>query len=69
MKNLILFAAVLTSAACVGPRGGREIRRPVGCDERLAIPEKRAACRACVERPRPHVYLPDRPEGDRCVPL
>ena len=60
------MAAVMTSAACVGP--GRVIRRPIGCDERLAMPEKRAECRACVERPRPHVYLPDRLEGDRCVP-
>jgi hypothetical protein len=66
MKKLILLAAVLSSMACAG--GGREIRRVAGCDERLAMPEKRQACRECVERPRPHAYFPDRPEGDRCLP-
>jgi hypothetical protein len=64
MKNMILLAAVAASAACAG----REIRHPAGCDERLALREKREECRACVERPRPHVYLADRPEGERCVP-
>jgi len=67
MKKLILLAAVASTAACA--MGGREIRRPVGCDERLSMPEKRRACRECVERPRPHAYFPDRPEGDRCLPL
>jgi hypothetical protein len=66
MKNFFFLAVVaLGSAACAG----REIRRPVGCDERLSMPEKRRACRECVERPRPHAYFPDRMEGDRCLPL
>lgn len=63
----LLIGLSLAATACAG--GGREIRRVAGCDSRLAMAEKRAACRACVERPRPHVYLPDRPEGDRCVPV
>jgi hypothetical protein len=68
MNKLILLAAVLTSAACAGRGYRREIVRPAGCDERLSMPEKRAECRACVERPRPHAYFPDRLEGNRCVP-
>jgi hypothetical protein len=63
----LLLGLCALSTACAG--GGREIRRVAGCDSRLARPEKRAACRACVERPRRHVYLPDRPEGDRCAPV
>jgi hypothetical protein len=64
IPSLLLLGGCLTAAAC----GGVKIRRVEGCDERLAMPEKRQACRECVERPRPHAYLPDRPEGDRCVP-
>jgi hypothetical protein len=63
MKKLLLVAALLACAACFG----REIRHVNGCDDRLSNPEKRAACRACIERPEPHVYLPDQPEGERCV--
>ena len=62
----ILLGISLTAIGCGG--AGREIRRVEGCDSRLAVKEKRVACRECVSRPRPHVYLPDRPEGERCVP-
>ncbi len=68
MNKLILLSAVLMSAACAGRGVGREIIHPAGCDERLAMPEKRAECRVCVERPRPHAYFPDRRDGDRCLP-
>jgi hypothetical protein len=37
------------------------------CDERLAAPDKRKECRACVERPIPHGFLPGGPDGARCV--
>jgi hypothetical protein len=47
---------------------GREIYYVRGCDERLAIAYKRMECRACVERPRPRVFLPDNPDGARCAP-
>jgi len=62
-KTWLMAAALLGLTACAGP----EIRRPRGCEERLANPEHRAACMACVERPMPHAYFPDRPEGERCV--
>jgi len=45
----------------------RHIYYVPGCDERLAIAYKRMECRACVERPIPHEYLPDYPDGARCV--
>ena len=66
MKKTMLIAAVLLAfAACVG--AGREIIHTRGCEERLENPAKRAACFACLERPVPHLFLPDRPEGERCV--
>jgi hypothetical protein len=46
---------------------GRHIYYVHGCDERLEIPYKRMECRACVERPIPHEFLPDNPDGARCV--
>jgi hypothetical protein len=54
-------------AIALGSCAGREIYYVRGCDERLAIAYKRMECRACVERPRPHMYLPDQPDGTRCV--
>jgi hypothetical protein len=46
---------------------GRQIYHVRGCDERLSIPYKRMECRACIERPLPHKFLPDNPDGMRCV--
>jgi len=57
----------LCAAGCVGGYAGRQIFYVSGCDERLALPRKRMECRTCVERPIPHEYLPDNPEGARCV--
>jgi hypothetical protein len=64
-KVMLIVGVILACAACFG--AGREIRHPRGCEERLENPGKRAACFACLSRPVPHVYLPDRPEGERCV--
>ena len=60
-----LSVAALAGLGCVT---GREIFHPRGCEQRLGIPYKRAECFACVTRPRPHVFLPDQPDGMRCVP-
>jgi hypothetical protein len=60
--SLSLFFLVATSGCA-----GRQIYHLAGCQERLAMPEKKLECRACVERPRPHKYLPDNPDGARCV--
>lgn len=70
LNGLLLAGACLIAGACVVARGGgeRRIYRVAGCDSRLGEPRKREDCRACVTRPRPHVFLPDRPEGERCVP-
>jgi hypothetical protein len=65
MKKVVMGGLLLAMAGCVG--GGREIRHMRGCEERLEAPYKRAECRACMERPVPHVFLPDRPDGERCV--
>ncbi len=51
----------------VGSCAGREIYYVRGCDERLAMAYKRMECRACVEHPLPHVYLPDNADGARCA--
>ncbi len=63
MKTLWLSAILLATAGCAG----REIRHVQGCEDRLSNPEKRMACVSCLERPEPHEYLPDQPEGQRCV--
>ena len=60
----LLFLFATSVAGCAG----REIYYVRGCDERLAMAYKRMECRACVERPRPHVFLPDNPDGARCAP-
>lgn len=67
MKNAIRWALLASAAAAAGCAGEREIRYPAGCAERLARPEKRQECRACIERPVPHMFLPDNPVGMRCV--
>jgi hypothetical protein len=51
----------------LGGCAGRQIYYLRGCDERLVIPYKQMECRACVTRPIPHVFLPDNPDGARCV--
>ena len=66
MNSKILWALLALSAATSGC-AGRHIYRVEGCEERLGMPYKRAECRACVERPVPHVYLPDNPDGARCT--
>jgi hypothetical protein len=67
MKNLtgmwIVLGLVLAMAGCAA----RQIYFVPDCDERLAIPYKRMECRACVERPIPHEFLPDNPDDARCV--
>ncbi len=65
MKRAMWLVLGLTSL--LGGCAGRHIYYVSGCDERLAIPYKRQECRACVERPLPHEYLPDNPDGARCV--
>ena len=45
---------------------GREIFYVKGCQDRLAIQHKIDECLVCVQRPIPHVYLPDQPDGVRC---
>jgi hypothetical protein len=62
-KAFAMLAFVLAAAACAG----RQIYYPRGCEERLESPYKRAECRACVERPVRHVFLPDEPDGARCA--
>lgn len=62
-----LVLLIVAASATLGCVAGREIFHPRGCEERLGIPYKRAECIACVTRPRPHVFLPDRPDGARCV--
>jgi len=61
VMSLLLVPAV----GCAGP--GRQIIHIQGCRERLVIPEKKVECQICVERPVPHKFLPDNPEGLRCV--
>lgn len=67
MKNVMRAALLAAAAASAGCMGGRRIYHVDGCNTRLEMREKREACRACVERPVPHVYLADAPEGERCV--
>jgi hypothetical protein len=63
IKAFALLAFTLAVAACVG----RQIFYPRGCEERLGSNYKRAECLSCVERPVPHVFLPDQPDGARCA--
>lgn len=62
-KRGLLLALFVMAGACVG----RQIFYVQGCMDRLASGYKQAECRACVERPVPHEYLPDQPDGTRCV--
>jgi hypothetical protein len=64
MKQRLMWILLLLST---GGCAGREIYYVHGCNERLALAEKQFECRACVERPLPHVYLADNPPGARCV--
>ena len=66
IAGLISLLAAVAFGGCAGP--GRQIYHLQGCHERLAMPEKKVECRACIERPLPHKYLPDNPDGLRCVP-
>ena len=66
-KAAWLFFALFVIGFGLSACGGRQIFYVRGCDERLAIPYKRMECRACVERPIPHEFLPDNPDGARCV--
>lgn len=51
----------------VGYAHENDVGVDAGCEERLESPHKLQECRACVERPVPHEYLPDNPDGERCV--
>jgi hypothetical protein len=62
-KGLALLVFGLAAAACAG----RQIFFVQGCEERLGSSYKRAECRACVERPVPHEFLPDNADGYRCA--
>ena len=62
-KGLALLVLVVSTGACAA----RQIYFVTGCDERLGSPYKRQECRACVERPVPHLFLPDNPDGARCA--
>jgi hypothetical protein len=62
--RLFALLALITVASGCGPRIIYHVR---GCDERLAHPYKRMECRACVERPRPHMFMPENVDGQRCV--
>lgn len=66
MRNVILWSLLAVGTLLAGC-AGREIYHVRGCDERLSMPYKRMECRACVERPLPHMYLPDQADGTRCV--
>ena len=68
MRRALVLWSLLAGSAVIGGCAGREVYHVRGCDERLASGYKREECRACVTRPRPHVYLPDRPDGTRCAP-
>ncbi len=66
MKKITL--GFLFALSALGGCAGREIYHVRGCEERLASGYKAQECLACVQRPRPHVYLPDEPDGRRCAP-
>ena len=57
---------LLGLASLSGGCAGRHIYYVAGCNERLASPYKRQECYACVQRPIPHEYMPDQPDGTRC---
>jgi hypothetical protein len=65
MRRTVLCLALVAGTLLGGC--GRQIFYVRGCNERLVIPYKQQECRMCVERPIPHEYLPDRPDGTRCV--
>jgi hypothetical protein len=69
LRRRALFRAAIVAWLCAFVSGcaARQIYYVRGCDERLAMAYKRMECRVCVTRPRPHEYLPDNPDGSRCV--
>jgi hypothetical protein len=58
---------LLGYVAAVGGCAASHIYFVPGCDEGLAMPYQRQECRTCVEMPIPHEFLPDNPDGTRCV--
>ena len=66
MTNKALWLALALGTLLSGC--GRSILYANGCENRLSLAYKRQECMACVSRPRPHVYLPDEPDGTRCRP-
>jgi len=60
---MVLVIGLLLAGGCAS----RQIFHLAGCDERLVNEHKRRECHACLERPLPHEFLPDNPDGMRCV--
>jgi hypothetical protein len=61
-KGLALFVLTMVIAGC----HGHGIDSAAGCDEKLSVAHKKQECHACVAGSK--VYMPDKPDGSRCVP-
>jgi hypothetical protein len=67
LAGMALVVGTLTSGTVLAHRTGNERRTVPQCNA-LRDPARRAACLACIARPRPHHYHPLQTEGWRCDP-
>jgi len=64
----LAFAWVLALSLPVMAHGTGNARRKPGQCKTIKKPKKRAACVACVKRPKQHHFHPGKAQGKRCRP-
>jgi hypothetical protein len=65
MRTILGTGLLVVLAMVVAGCHGKGIDTPAGCDEHLSVAHKKQECHACVAKK--DVYMPDKPDGSRCV--
>jgi hypothetical protein len=64
MRATMVLALVGLTTVIAGCHG-KGIDSAAGCDEKLSVAHKKQECHACVSSSK--VYMPEKPDGSRCV--